>query len=137
MKTLILIAGASLLASAGPALAKPNHAKHASKGQHARVLSAHDNGSLYGVGRGGCPPGHAKNPQCMPPGQYKKLFSVGQRLPYGPNGLLGYDALPYDLRNQYGSRLDPYGRYYYQDDYLYRVDPTTMVVQQILRGILR
>ena len=134
MKTILLIAGASLLASAGPALAKPNHSKH-SKGQHARVLQDHR--GHVGYGTGGCPPGLAKkNAQCMPPGQHKKLFSVGQRVPYGYNGLLGYDALPYDLRNRYGAGLDPYSRYIHRDDYLYRVDPRTMVVSEILRAIL-
>ena len=33
-------------------------------------------------GRGNCPPGLAKkNRLCMPPGQYKKRYVVGQRLP--------------------------------------------------------
>ena len=132
MKTLFLIAGATLLASAGPAYSKPGHAKH-NKGQHARVLAP---GLLNGQACVGSPPGLAKKPMCMPPGQYKKQFQIGQRLPYGANGLLGYNALPYDLRSQYGAQLDPYGRYYYQDDYLYRVDPTTMIVQQGLRGLL-
>ncbi|HEU5284897.1 MAG TPA: hypothetical protein VFU20_00125 [Sphingomicrobium sp.] len=134
MKTLILLAGAALLASAGPALAKPNHAKH-NKGQHARVL--HDHRGHVGYGTGGCPPGLAKqNAECMPPGQHKKLFAVGQRVPSGYRGLLGYDALPYDLRSRYGTGLDPYSRYIYRDDYLYRVDPRTMVVSEILRAIL-
>ena len=133
MKTLILLAGAALLATAGPAYAKPNHAKH-NKGQHARVLG--DHAGHYGYGTGGCPPGLAKKPMCMPPGQHKKLFNVGQRVPFGTRGLLGYDALPYDLRNRYGAGLDPYSRYIHQDDYLYRVDPRTMVVSEILRAIL-
>ena len=134
MKQTLILAGIAMLATAGPAVAKPNHSKH-NKGQHARVLDQ-GQGSLYGYGRQGCPPGLAKKPRCMPPGQYKKQFQIGQRLPYGANGLLGYNALPYDLRSQYGAQLDPYGRYYYQDDYLYRVDPTTMIVQQVLRGLL-
>jgi hypothetical protein len=98
----------------------------------------HGQGSLYGYGMNGCPPGLAKkNPQCMPPGQHKKRYSLGQRLPYGYQGLLGYNSLPYDLRHHYGAQLDPYGRYIYQDNYLYRVDPQTMVVQQILSALLR
>ena len=120
MKTLILLAGAAALASAGPAFAKPNHSKHANKHQHVNVLGAQG----YG------------NAECMPPGQHKKLFNVGQRVPRGFNGLLGYNALPYDLRNRYGAGLDPYSRYIYRDDYLYRVDPRTMVVNEVLRAIL-
>ena len=131
MKTLILLAGVAALASAGPAFAKPNHSKHANKHQHVNVLGA------QGYGIGGCPPGLAKkNAECMPPGQHKKLFNVGQRVPRGFNGLLGYNALPYDLRNRYGAGLDPYSRYIYRDDYLYRVDPRTMVVNEVLRAIL-
>ena len=134
MKAVFLLAGAALLASAGPAVAKPNHAKH-NKGQQARMLE-HGQGSVFGYGRAGCPPGLAKkNPDCMPPGQYKKRFEVGQRLPYGYNGYTPYSQIPYDLRRHYGLS-DDY-RYIYQDDYLYRVDPTTLVVQQILQGLLR
>lgn len=136
MKQALILAGIAMLATASPAVAKPGKAKH-NKGPHARVLD-HGQGSLYGYGRGGCPPGLAKkNPRCMPPGQAKQAFRVGQRLPYGYNDVLGYNALPYDLRSQYGGQLDPYGRYVYQDNYLYRVDPATMIVQQILSGLLR
>jgi hypothetical protein len=141
MKTLILLAGAAALGFASPAIAKPgnghgkSHKGH--KGQSALLHGEHGKGSLYGKGIGGCPPGHAKHPGvCMPHGQFKKLFNVGQRVPLGYRGLLGYDGLPYDLRNRYGAGLDPYSRYIYQDDYLYRVDPKTMIVSQILRAIL-
>ena len=127
MKTLILLAGAAALVSTGPAFAKPNHAKHANKHQH--VLGA------QGYGVGGCPPGLAKKPQCMPPGQHKKLFNVGQRLPNGYNNYTPYNQIPYDLRRQYG--LNDGDRYIYRDDYIYRVDPTTMVVEQVLNAILR
>ena len=121
MKQVILLAGAATLAFAGAAHAKPPHAGH---GKHGAHVAGH------------CPPGLAKkNAACMPPGQYKKLFEVGQRVPHGYNGLLGYNALPYDLRQRYGG-LDPYGRYIYDQNYLYRVDPTTMVVREILRAIL-
>ncbi|HUE79259.1 MAG TPA: hypothetical protein VMN38_06475 [Sphingomicrobium sp.] len=134
MKTLLLIAGAAALAIAGPAFAKPNHAKHAHKGQHTRVIGT---GHPFAPGVGGCPPGLAKKtPACVPPGQVKHLFNVGQRIPSGYRGLLGYNALPYDLRSRYGTGIDPNSRYIYRDDYLYRVDPTTMVVSEILRGIL-
>ena len=134
MKTLLLIAGAAALVSAGPAIAKPNHAKHGNKGHHARVIGGDH---PFAPGVDGCPPGLAKKtPRCVPPGQAKHLFNVGQRVPLGYRGLLGYDALPYDLRTRYGAGLDPYSRYIYRDDYLYRVDPATMVVSQILRAIL-
>ena len=133
MKTAILLASAAAFAFATPAYAKPGNGH----GNSAHVHGDHGKGSLYGKGLGGCPPGHSKHPGvCMPHGQYKKLFEVGQRVPLGYRGLLGYDGLPYDLRNRYGAGLDPYSRYIYRDDYLYRVDPKTMVVSEILRAIL-
>ena len=82
MTKIILIAGAVALASAGPAYAKPNHAKH-----HGNPHAQHA-GTPYGYGAGGCPPGLAKkNNGCMPPGQARKLYSIGQRYPvnYGDN----------------------------------------------------
>ena len=51
-------------------------------------------------------------------------------------GLSGYDSLPYDVRNRYGASLDPQARYIYDNGYLYRVDPATMVVSQVLQTIL-
>ena len=120
MKTVFLIAAVSALAVAAPAGAQPGH------------------GRGHGYGAGGCPPGLAKKAvPCMPPGQAKKLFGVGQRVPYGYRGLLGYNALPYSVRNYYGSRLDPRSRYIYDNGYIYRVDPRTMVVEQILSALTR
>src|SRR5688572_16485070 len=126
MKQALLLAGAAALAFASPAYAKPGngHGK-GNKGHSALLHSEHGKGSLYGKGLGGCPPGHAKVVPCMPPGQHKKIFGVGQRVPLGYPGLLGYEALPYDLRSRYGGGLDPNSRYIYRDDYLYRVDPAT------------
>ena len=46
-----------------------------------------------------------------------------------------YREIPYDLRRQYG--LDPYDRYYYGNGYLYRVDPRTLLVQQVISALLR
>jgi len=129
MGRLFLIAGAAILASSGPAFAKPDHAK---QNKHERVER-----QPVGYGAGGCPPGlRRKNPECMPPGQHKKQFEVGQRVPTGHKGLTRYNALPYELRRQYGGSLDPRARYIYDDQYLYRVDPTTMIVRQVLRGVI-
>lgn len=133
MKTLTLLASVALIATAAPAYAKPDHAKHG-KGKPVRVI---EDGPV-GYGAGGCPPGlRSKNPDCMPPGQYKKQFQVGQRVPYNFQGLMGYDGLPYDVRRRYGSALDPRSRYIYDDHHLYRVDPATMMVSQILQSVLR
>ena len=132
MKHTFLVAGAAALAfAAAPAAAKPgkghgNHGKHA---DHAAM-------GHYGYGTGGCPPGLAKkNPPCVPPGQAKKLYNIGQRFPSGYGNLWNYNQIPYDLRRQYG--LSPQGNYYYGDGYLYRVDPRTMLVQQVVSALLR
>ena len=126
-----LVAGIAMLAAAGMAQAKPDHAK--SGKDRPPVV---DSGPL-GYGAAGCPPGlKKKNELCMPPGRYKKLFEVGERVPKGYDGLRSYNALPYELRMRHGGSLDPRSSYIYDQQYLYRVDPTTMVVRQILRPLL-
>ena len=128
MKQLLLFAGLAALGIAGPAAAKPGN--------------GHGNSHAYGLqgpvgyGHGGCPPGLAKKAiPCVPPGQAKKLYNVGQRFPAGYGSALGYNQIPYDLRSQYG--LNPYGNYYYGDGYLYRVNPRTMLIQQVVAALLR
>lgn len=127
MKQLILLAGATALAFAGAAVANPGH--------------GHGNPHAYGVngpvgyGAGGCPPGLAKKAvPCMPPGQAKKIYGVGQHLPAGAFSPYAYDRIPRDLRTRYA--LSPRGTYYYGDGYLYRVDPRTMLVQQAISALL-
>ena len=120
MKQALLISGALALAlTAAPAAAKPGNG-HGNHGNHAAM--------------GHCPPGLAKK-GCMPPGQAKKL-ARGQRYQssYGYDRY-AYNRLPYDLRQQYN--FDPYDRYYYNDGYLYQVDPKTMIVQQVISALLR
>jgi hypothetical protein len=128
MKQSLLIAGAAALAFAAPAAAKPGN--------------GHGNPHAYGVagpvgyGHGGCPPGLAKKSiPCVPPGQAKKLYNIGQRFPAGYGSPLRYSQIPYDLRSQYS--LNPYGNYYYGDGYLYHVDPRTMLIQQVVAALLR
>jgi hypothetical protein len=119
MKQFLLLAGVAAIVSTAPAYAKPDHAKH---------------GYAQGYGAGGCPPGLAKkNPPCIPPGQAKK-YGVGYRFDRGFNGWTPYNQIPYDVRRQYG--LDPYGRYIYDQNYIYQVDPTTYVVSRVLNAIL-
>jgi hypothetical protein len=121
MKLGLLLAGAAALAFAGPALAKPGHGR--------------GHGNVHGYGAAPCPPGLAKKAiPCVPPGQAKKMYGVGQRLPSGMFSPYGYNRIPYDLRTQY--RLQPNGSYYYGNGYLYRVDPRTMLVQQVIGALL-
>ena len=132
MKQLLLLAGAAALASAAPALAQGHGNGHGNGKGNAHV---HGVNGPVGYGVGGCPPGLAKkNNGCLPPGQAKKLYNVGQRYPLGYGNAWTYNQIPYDVRNQYN--LDPYGRYYYGDGYLYRVDPTTMLIQQVVSAII-
>lgn len=123
MKKLLILAGIATLMSTAPAYAKPDHAKgHGNKG--------------YSYGGGGCPPGLAKkNNGCLPPGQAKKLYNIGQRWPGNYGYAWNYNQIPYDMRSRYG--FDPNSRYYYGDGYVYRVDPTTMLVSQVVSAILR
>lgn len=127
MKAMILIAPALALTVSAPALAKPGNGHGHGWGM--------DRPGGYGVG--GCPPGLAKKAvPCMPPGQAKKLFGIGERVPMSYR-LLGYNALPHGVRRYYGPRLDPYSRYIYEDGYVYRVNPRTLIVQQILSALVR
>lgn len=121
MKNLLILAGVAALAATAPIQAKPDHAKH--RGAHG-----------VGYGAGGCPPGLAKK-GCMPPGQAKKLYGVGHRLDRGFAGWTPYNQIPYDLRRHYG--LAPDGRYIYDQNYIYQVDPTTYAVSRVLEAILR
>ena len=135
MKYVISLAGAAALAFAGPAFAKPGNGHGNPHGEgHAEAYGV--NGPV-GYGVGGCPPGLAKkNPPCVPPGQAKKLYGLGQRFRPGYGGLnpYAYNQIPYNLRNQYG--LNPYNNYYYGNGYLYGVNPRTMLVQQIISALL-
>jgi hypothetical protein len=131
MKQLFLLAGAAALSFAAPALAKPGNGH----GNPHGFGGGWDNHGPVGYGIGGCPPGLArKHNGCMPPGQAKKLYNVGQRFPLSYGDRWSYNQIPYDLRRQYG--FDPYDRYYYGDGYVYRVDPKTMLIQQVVSALL-
>ena len=110
MGKLLLLAGVAAMTAAMPALAKPG------KGHGA----AHN---------APCPPGLAKK-GCLPPGQAKKIYGVGQRLPSD----FGYVAVPGAYRDQVIFR-DPY-RYYYDEGTVYAVDPATLVIAEVIRLIL-
>ena len=85
---------------------------------------------------GRCPPGLAKKGNgCMPPGQAKRMYSVGQRYNRNFGNLWTYNQIPDYLRNQY--TFDPNDRYYYGNGYLYQVDPRTLLVQQVISALLR
>jgi hypothetical protein len=129
MKQPFLLAGAAALAFAGPAFAKPGHGKGNPHGYDYGVAGP------VGYGVGGCPPGLAKKHNgCRPPGQVKQLYRLGQRFPLSYGHPWTYNQIPYDLRSRYG--FDPGSNYYYGDGYLYRVDPRTMLIRQVVSALL-
>jgi outer membrane protein assembly factor BamB len=152
MNTLILIAGAAALAATGPALANPGqghgqkgnaHAQksnakahgYAKHGKH--LVTTRNGGRLYALdARGSCPPGLAKkNNGCLPPGQAKKIYDVGQRYNRNFGNRWSYNQIPTDLRSRYS--FDQDDRYYYRNGYLYQVDPRTMLVERVVSALLR
>jgi hypothetical protein len=134
MKRAFLIAGAAALAVSAPALAKPGHGEgHGKFRAHKVKVVSHSGHRGYGIG--GCPPGLAKK-GCIPPGQAKRLFNIGQRFPRARGTLWGYNQIPLDLRRHYG--FDDDDRYYYNNGYIYRVDPRTMLIEQaVIAALLR
>lgn len=135
MKKLILLGLGAAAFAATPAAAQPAHAKGKAKHSQVQPYQVNYAANAYGQQARHCPPGlQKKNPQCLPPGQYKKLYDVGHRLPTGYNQWTPYNRIPVDYRNRY--RLDPRSRYVYDQNYIYRVDPTTLVVREVIRAIL-
>lgn len=83
-----------------------------------------------------CPPGlRKKNNGCMPPGQARRSWREGQRVTSNYRYYTPYNDLPLSYRNQYD--LDRDNRYIYQNGTIYQVDPTTNIVERVLRGLLR
>jgi hypothetical protein len=135
MKHLAIFLGAAAVALVGPAVAKPGHGNGHGQG-HGRGYAYGVHQGPRGYGAGGCPPGLAKKAvPCVPPGQARKLYNVGQRFPRGYGTPYGFNQIPYDLRSRHGfNRSD---RYYYDNGYVYRVDPRTMLVEQVVRALIR
>ena len=137
MKQTLLIMGLSAFAIAAPAAAKPGQGKGHGHGAHAAMgHGKHGNGKMWGYNARGCPPGLAKHENhCMPHGQFKKRYGVGQAYPSSYGNMWSYNQIPLDLRNQYGFNQN--SRYYYGDGYLYQVNPRTMLIQQVVNAITR
>ncbi len=86
-------------------------------------------------GANACPPGLAKKQNgCLPPGQAKRMFREGQRVPNGYNYYTDYSNIPVQYRNQYN--LDPNSRYIYRNGQIYIVDPRTSLVQRIIGSLV-
>lgn len=88
-----------------------------------------DRDKRYARGGQGCPPGLVKkNNGCLPPGQAKKLFGVGERLPSSYNSY----NVPAQYRDQYRDTNEDLFRYN-DDGNLYRVDAKTRVIEEVIR----
>jgi hypothetical protein len=127
MRYILTLAGTAALTVTVPAAAHPGNGHG----------NPHDYGYAgpVGYGAGGCPPGLAKKHNgCMPPGQAKKFYR-GQRWESGYGTYYTYGRIPYDIRRRYD--LSSHYHYYYNDGYLYAVDPRTMLVQQVISAMLR
>ena len=136
MKHLLLVLGAAALAVSGPAAAKGGRAHGHHKAERHAKRSKHHASRYYGYRHNACPPGLAwKNELCIPPGHYKKLYRIGQRYPRSYGSMWSYNQIPYDLRDRYD--FDPGYRYYYGDGYLYRVDPKTLLIREVVNAIIR
>jgi hypothetical protein len=138
MRNFILIAAAGAFAAAAPAVAGPGkgHGNGHAKGHGASHGPVHHGSSHGAMAARGCPPGLAKKGNgCLPPGQAKKLFSVGQRVPTGYGYYTPYSSIP----RQYRDRI-PYGddyRYIYRDNTAYVVNERTNLVTQVIDLLMR
>ena len=136
MRMLLLAGAAAMFAVAAPAAAQPGkgHGNHGNN--HPSMKSKHNTvHGRYGAWGNSCPPGLAKkNNGCLPPGQARKRYNIGQRWSGNTGYRWNWSQVPYDWRNRYD--LDANDRYYYRDGYLYSVDPRTMLVEQVIRAIL-
>ncbi|MDP9421788.1 MAG: hypothetical protein M3Q19_02965 [Pseudomonadota bacterium] len=151
MKKLILLVGVAAFAVGTPALAQhgnshskqnkaqssKSNAKANAKSNRKHIVTTRSGNRLYAFNaRGTCPPGLArKDNGCLPPGQAKKMYSVGQRYNRNFGNVWTYNQIPTDLRSRYD--FDQDDRYYYRNGYLYQVDPKTMLVQQVISALLR
>jgi hypothetical protein len=90
-----------------------------------------DNRAAGRYGVNDCPPGlAAKNNGCLPPGQARKMFALGQRIPTGYNFYTPYEDIPLAYRDRFGI---PTGyQYIYRDRSVYVVDPATSLVTRII-----
>jgi hypothetical protein len=162
MRKLFLLAGAAALTAALPAAAKPGgHGQgHGAKGNTVHVakvkgakatkagvakarfrdrnrngISDFDESLARKYGGYLCPPGlWKKTPRCMPPGAANRPFREGQRLSRNYRYYTPYGDIPLVLRDRYD--LDDDYRYIYRDNVIYQVDPTTLLVRNIINAVL-
>jgi hypothetical protein len=87
-------------------------------------------------GGAACPPGLAnRTPACVPPGQARRMFNEGQRIPTNYGAFTSYNDIPMEYRQQYNIPVDQ--NYIYRDNMVYVVDPRTRLVTDIINLIRR
>lgn len=154
MRKLLLIASAAMMAIAAPAVGAPPQGKGKgpamkaakapakARGKQAvrtrvardRVVVAKARGKRPNYGVNACPSGLvAKNNRCLPPGQARRLFAQGQRVPTGYNFYTPAGSIPEQYYNMVPQsyRSGDY-RYVYRDNSIYVVDPQTRIVESII-----
>lgn len=124
MRHLVIFASAIAMVATAPLLAqgqgrgKGHGQGHGNRGHVVAQPRAHPHG---------CPPGLAQQGTgCVPPGQARRMFNVGQRLPAS----FRYSRIPVQYRDQI--TYDPRYRYTYNDGVVYVVDPRTRLVRTII-----
>ena len=132
---------ALLLAGAPSALAdkkdKPGKGKKAAAVSVTVTFTAEQRGAAQGwygetYGRGNCPPGLAKkNNGCLPPGQARKRYAVGQPLATG----VTYKPIPPELSVRIGKPPDGY-LYVTLDGDLLKLAVGTLLVVDAIDGLL-
>ena len=84
-------------------------------------------------GRGNCPPGLAKKQNgCLPPGQAKKRYAVGQSLPHG----MVMGTIPVGLSVRIGPAPSGY-RYGMLDGDLVKLAVGSLLVVDAIEGLVR
>ncbi|WP_340644234.1 RcnB family protein [Phenylobacterium sp.] len=124
--------GAPLAASADPG----GHGKHGEKHGDKHHSKSHDKAHYDNDGHHGAktPPGLAKKPGGMPPGQYKKMYNRGQRLPTTYISQQYYVANP----TTYRLRTPPAGyRWVHVDDQYYLAQTRTGLISEVVSALLR
>lgn len=137
--TNVLLAAAAVLALALPVAANAKdhpgdhpgnghpHKGHADKGHHDRGHAAAQAGTWT-------PPGLAKKPHGMPPGQAKKMWSQGERLPDNYLSQRYYVADP----SRYQLQPAPYGyRWVQVGDQYYLAQTQTGLISQAISALIR
>jgi Ni/Co efflux regulator RcnB len=133
MKSIIVSAAAAAilaLAAPLPAQADPGNGKGHGGGQGHKGASHAE--APYGAAW--APPGLAKKPHGMPPGQAKKIYGKGERLPASYITRTNYVADP----GRAGLATAPYGyRWVQVGDHYYLAQQQTGMISQVLSALVR